>query len=109
MEGKKTYQYTRENVKPYKRVTSHLYGVQLTNGVLKFGGDRVQADLDSFVLQDGIEENYETVTRLFPQLKNEPIIGSWGGTMPFTPDQKIICGELNPSLYVLTGSGFMRG
>eukprot|EP01084_Bolivina_argentea_P062284 113888_1 len=100
---------TRENIPPYKRVTSHLYGVQLSNGVLKFGGDRIQTDLNSFVLQDGIDENYKTVTRLFPQLKNESIVGSWGGTMPFTPDQKIICGELNTSLYVLTGSGFMRG
>ena len=29
--------------------------------------------------------------------------------MPFTPDQQIICGKLSPSVFVLTGSGFMRG
>ncbi|KNC83400.1 hypothetical protein SARC_04341 [Sphaeroforma arctica JP610] len=109
--NKVKHQTTRENTAPYKRITSHLYGVQLANGVAKFGGDRVQANLDGIVLEDGIEDNYNTVTRLFPQLKGVPMLGSWSGVMPFTPDQKIICGALDDTgkAFVLTGSGFMRG
>eukprot|EP00121_Abeoforma_whisleri_P016584 Awhi_evm1s15210 len=103
------HQATRESEAPYKRITSHLYGVQLANGILKFGGDRILGDLNGKVLEDGIDDNYETVIRIFPQLKDVPILGSWSGTMPFTPDQKIICGELEENFFVLTGSGFMRG
>jgi glycine/D-amino acid oxidase-like deaminating enzyme len=72
---------TREN-KPeegFPRLTNHLYGLQIDNGVIKFGGDRVLGDLKSRVLPDGIEANYEHVTRLFPALKGRDIIGSWAG------------------------------
>mmetsp|Transcript_1267 Transcript_1267/g.1496 ORF Transcript_1267/g.1496 Transcript_1267/m.1496 type:complete len:573 (+) Transcript_1267:60-1778(+) len=103
------HQHTRKTEEPYERLTNHLYGVQIKNGVLKFGGDRVLKDLNGKVLEDGIEANVKVVKRIFPQLKDEPIIGQWSGTMPFTPDQKIICGSLEDNLFVLTGSGFMRG
>uniref|UniRef100_A0A7S3UZS2 Cytochrome b5 heme-binding domain-containing protein n=2 Tax=Aplanochytrium stocchinoi TaxID=215587 RepID=A0A7S3UZS2_9STRA len=103
------HQNTRDLNEPFERLTNHLYGVQIKNGVLKFGGDRILRDLEGEVLEDGIEANLKVVRRIFPDLENEPIIGQWSGTMPFTPDQKIICGELDDNLYVLTGSGFMRG
>jgi len=100
---------TRQPVEPYERLTRHFYGLQIANGSIKVGGDRIKRDLAGEVLEDGTESTRQHVGELIPRLKGAPILGQWSGTMPFTPDQRNILGELEEGLYVLTGSGFMRG
>eukprot|EP00808_Paulinella_micropora_P010291 g60298.t1 len=99
---------TLEATPPYKRVTRHLYGNQIANGVLKFGGDRVRTDV-GHVLEDGIQVSFDHICEVLPAIKDCTILGSWSGVMPFTPDQKLILGELEPGLFVLTGAPFTKG
>jgi len=100
---------TRLPNEPYERLTRHFYGLQIKSGAIKVGGDRIKRDLAGEVLEDGTESTRQHVGELIPRLKGAPILGQWSGTMPFTPDQRNILGELEEGLYVLTGSGFMRG
>ena len=92
-----------------QRNTRHFYGLQLENGMFKFGGDRIKGDHDGKVFLDGISTSVSQTHEILPVMKDAAVIGSWSGSMPFTPDQKIIMGETEPNLFVLTGSGFMRG
>ena len=93
-----------------ERYTRHFYGMQQGNGMFKFGGDRIQGDWNGKVMEDGIQTTFEQLASLFPHIAEHGTVrGSWSGTMPFTPDQRLIMGELKPGIWVLTGSGFMRG
>jgi glycine/D-amino acid oxidase-like deaminating enzyme len=90
----------------------HIYGLALegSNGVVKFGGDRVIGDRNGVVIEKGLQETYERVEQLFPQYKGMERIGEgWGGTMPFTPDQNVIIGKLEEGVYVCTGAPFTKG
>ena len=66
-------------------------------------------DLDGVAIEEGLAATKERVIELFPSLAGMEVIGGWGGTMPFTPDQNIICGSLEPGLFVCTGAPFTKG
>jgi glycine/D-amino acid oxidase-like deaminating enzyme len=86
-----------------------LYGNQIANGVLKFGGDRVADYLGNEVQAEGIQMSFDHICEVVPSVKECEITGAWAGTMPFTPDQKLILGALEPGLFVLTGAPFTKG
>lgn len=88
------YRATLEAEQPYKRITRHLYGNQISNGILKFGGDRVRTDLAGHVLKEGIDVSHGHICEVIPAVRSCEVLGSWSGTMPFTPDQKLILGSL---------------
>jgi glycine/D-amino acid oxidase-like deaminating enzyme/predicted heme/steroid binding protein len=100
---------TLDAAEPHERTTRHLYGNQIANGTLKFGGDRVAAYLDNETIPAGIQMSFDHICEVLPAIKECEIVGSWAGTMPFTPDQKLILGPLEPGLFVLTGAPFTKG
>lgn len=100
---------TLDSEAPHARNVHHLYGLQIGNGTLKFGGDRVIGDYGGKVFEEGLEFTRQRVGQIIPALKNCSMTGAWGGTMPFTPDQNIIVGALEPNLFVCTGAPFTKG
>lgn len=68
----------------------HIYGLQVakSDGVCKFGGDRVEGDYAGEVFAEGLLETKARVEEIFPVLQGSGMVGrGWGGTMPFTPGQ----------------------
>lgn len=95
-----------------ERKTNHFYGVQsaTADGVCKFGGDRVAGDLGGVPISEGLEATKRKLADLLPIFADAPVIGrGWGGTMPFTPDQNVIVGELERGIHVCTGAAFTKG
>ena len=93
----------------FKRRTRHLYGLQISNGTLKFGGDRLTGDMDGKVFVEGIRTTVEQVKEIIPGLNGCEIKGWWSGTMPFVKDQTPLIGEVEEGLWVLTGAPFTKG
>ena len=61
---------------PHTRTTRHFYGLQIGNGVLKFGGDRVRGDRAGGVLDAGIEVTRAHVAEILPALADAPLLGA---------------------------------
>ena len=95
------------------RLTRHLYGRQIRNGEIIFGGDRQLTRIKT-PDEAGIETNRNHVIEIFPFLRQFPIKRNWAGLMPFTPNLEPIIGKIPhyEDLYIVTGlgsSGFEKG
>ena len=69
-----------------------LYGRQTLHGQIQFGGRSEFIGMDKAVTPAGIGSVAEHVIEFFPRFKNFPVIRTWAGIMPYTPDGRPIMG-----------------
>jgi len=82
-----------------------LYGRQTVEGQVLFGGRSELVGLNKQVTREGISSILAHVLEFFPGFADLPVVRTWAGIMPYTPDGKPILGAV-PNLegfYLATG------
>ena len=91
-----------------------LYGRQTVGGHIVFGGRSEFVGLNKQVTAEGIGSVIAHVLEFFPGYENLPVVRTWAGVIPYTPDGKPILGPVPDvdGFYLATGlcgSGFTIG
>ena len=80
------------------RLTNHLYLKQTHDGKIISGGDRIVSDPqdspDKPINDELNFNNKQFAENILPFLKDEEIVDTWTGLMPFTPDGKPLIGKI---------------
>lgn len=71
-----------------------LYGRQTVKGQILFGGRSELVGLNKEVTREGISSVLAHVLEFFPGFADLPVVRTWAGIMPYTPDGKPILGAV---------------
>ena len=92
---------------------------QTYDGKIISGGDRIVSDPrdnpDKPIKDELNSNNKQFAENILPFLKDEDMVDTWTGLMPFTPDGKPLIGKigvLSGGVYIISGlesSGLMMG